>query len=125
MSTREFIVDFVARGEAPDEWRIVLVEEGPWLGEVDEHLRRLQTRLYDCIDATLDGQLALKFPDSRGAKLVVQLDGYNLPATEVSEFMARFSAGALESGDYPRLLANNPYIRSIAFVVNLESLPAR
>ena len=55
-------VDFVARGETEGEWKMVLVEQGPWSGSIEDALQRIQKRLYDCLDAALDGQLAEKYP---------------------------------------------------------------
>jgi hypothetical protein len=116
----DFLVDFVARGSTPDEWRMVLVEEGPWTPPFDDELRRIQTRLYECVDAALDGQIASKFPESRGKRLVVQLDGYQLPNKEVDSFFRRFAAAALAVEDYRRALASCPYVSEVAFELNLN-----
>jgi hypothetical protein len=117
---RNLVVDFVAHGETLTEWRMVLVEEGPWPETVETELRRVQTRLYDCVDAALDGQLAEKFPESQGKHIVIQLDGYKLPASEVRSFFERFSQGALRSAEYQATLKNSPFIRSIGFELNLS-----
>jgi len=122
MKDRVTVVDFVARGDADDEWKMVLVEEGPWIGPVDDHLRQLQERLYGTVDAALDGQLAEKFPESRGKKLIVQLDGYNLPKAEVSEFFDRFSKGVFSTVDYRRALESSKFVKGITFELNFESI---
>jgi len=119
---RTTLVDFVARGATPDEWKMVLVEQGPWTGPIENELRRLQDRLYGTIDAALDGQLAERFPESIGKKLVVQLDGYDLPRSEVSEFFDRFSKGILSTADYRRALKNSRFVKDIAFELNFESI---
>ena len=119
---RTTLVDFVARGATPDEWKMVLVEQGPWTGPIDGELRRLQDRLYGTVDAALDGQLAEKFPESAGKKIVIQLDGYNLPRTEISEFFDRFSKGVLLTADYRRALKNNRFVKGITFELNFESI---
>lgn len=116
------VVDFVARGEAPDEWRMVLVEEGPWPKPINEQLRRVQTRLYGCIDAAIDGQLAEQFPESKGKKIIIQLDCYNLPREEVSEFFDRFSDGVLKTEDYRDALLNNENAKSISFKINFDAI---
>jgi hypothetical protein len=87
---------------------------------VDIELRRLQTRLYDCVDAALDGQMADKFPESRGKRIVIQLDGYKLPTSEVQSFFERFSQGALCSSEYQAALNNNPFAQDIGFELNLN-----
>jgi hypothetical protein len=116
------VIDFVAEGERPDEWRMVLVEEGPWRDNVQDQLRRVQARLYDAIDAALDGQLANKFPQTRGKKVVVQLDAYNVPGPELAEFFARFSDGALSAPDYKAALARNEFVEGLRFHLNLTSI---
>jgi len=113
-------VDFVTRGDTGEEWRMVLVEEGPWNPPYDDAMRRLQARLYDCVDAALDGQLASKFPDSRGKRVVVQLDGYRLPESEVGSFFSRFAAGALNTDEYRTALASSTYVSAISFELNLS-----
>jgi hypothetical protein len=116
------VVDFVSRGDTEDEWKMVLVEQGPWTGLIDHQLNRLQERLYGTIDAALDGQLAEQFPESKGTKLIVQLDAYNVPRAEVSEFFDRFSGGVLSTPDYRQALKNNPFVKGIAFELNFESI---
>jgi hypothetical protein len=118
---RTTVVDFVARGDTPDEWRIVLVEEGPWTGSIEAQLHRLQDRLYGAIDAALDGKLAEQFPESKGKNVVIRLDGYNLPKSEVTDFFDRFSEGALLIPDYKRALNENQFIKSIRFQAKFES----
>jgi hypothetical protein len=119
---RTTLVNFIARGEAPDEWKMILVEQGPWSGPVETQLRRLQERLYGTIDAALDGQLAEKFPESTGKRIIVQLDGYNLPKTQVAEFFERFSKGVLQTTDYQRHLKGNRFVKAISFEINLKSI---
>src|SRR5882757_8227165 len=96
---RTTLVDFIARGGTADEWNMVLVEQGPWTGSIESQLRRLQDRLYGTIDAALDGKLAEKFPESKGKKIIIRLDGYNLPKAEVAEFFDRFSKGVFSTSD--------------------------
>lgn len=121
MGDRTTTVDFVARGDTPGEWRMVLVEEGPWLGPVESQLMRIQERMYGCIDAALDGQLAEHFPESKGSRVVVQLDCYNVPRKEVEDFFRRFSAGVLGLDDYKRALEKCDFVKGISFDINFES----
>jgi hypothetical protein len=118
-----FVVDFVARGNSADEWRLVLVEQGPWQGSSDVQLHRLQNRLYECIDAALDGQVAAKFPSSLGKRLIIQVDGYGLPDNEASAFFARFTEGVIETDDYKAAMSNNRFVATIEFELNLKPTP--
>lgn len=122
MSSDFTTVDFIAQGASPDEWKMVLVEEGPWVGPIEAQLRRVQERLYDCIDAALDGKLAEKFPESSGKKVVIQLDCYNLPREEVSEFFDNFSKGVFSVDDYKKALAQSKFVSSISLEANFESI---
>lgn len=116
------IVDFVAKGRAPNEWKMVLVEEGPWSGSIEDQLRRIQERMYGCIDAALDGQLAGNFPESKGKRVVIQLDCYNVPKAEVEDFFHSFSAGALVQADYRRALEQNEFVQDIGFEINFDNI---
>lgn len=118
---RTTVVDFVARGDTPDEWRMVLVEEGPWNGSIESQLRRLQERLYGAIDAALDGKLAEQFPESKGKNIVIRLDGYNVPKPEVAQFFDQFSGGVLLTPDYQRALLANQFVESIRFQAKFEA----
>ncbi len=119
---RGITVDFVASGASPDEWKMVIVEEGPWRDAVEVQLGRVQDRLYGCIDAALDGQLASKYPESQGKKIVIQLDCYNLPRDEVAEFFERFSSGVLETASYRVALNKSRFVRGISFELNFEMI---
>jgi hypothetical protein len=116
-----FTVDFVARGATDDEWRMVLLEQGPWQRPFDAHFRRLQSRLYDCLDAAIDGQLAERFPQSRGCRVVIQVDAYQLPAQELADFFARFTAGALATEPYRQAMLSNNFVAGLDFRLITES----
>lgn len=115
-------VDFVAKGDSPDEWRMVLVEEGPWSSSIDEQLHRIQERMYGCIDAALDGQLAESFPESKGKRVIVQLDCYNVPRDKVEEFFQRFSSGVFELEDYRQALEDNEFVRDMGFEISFDNI---
>jgi hypothetical protein len=115
----EFTVDFIVK--EPDEllWRMVLVEEGPWPSKDTEgNPRRIQGRLYHCLDVALDGGLWRLYPDSYGKLVVVQLDCYNIPERDVREFFEQFSAGALSAPDYAAALKSTPYLSGLSFELN-------
>lgn len=63
----EVTVDFITRSEDDSRWTMVLVEEGPWnADQVEAQLRRVQDRLYACIEE--------QFPASRGKAVEIQVD---------------------------------------------------
>ena len=114
-------VDFIARGASEDEWLMVLVEEGQWAQPFEARLRMIQERLYGCIDAAIDGQLAAQFPETLGKRIVVRLDCYDAPEPEVSGFFERFSEGALTSPEYRRALTDSTYVSDLQFQLNLDT----
>ncbi len=116
-----FIVDFVAVGEAHDEWKMVLVEEGNWSGDRTTHLYRIQNRLYECLDAALDGQLAEKYPESKGKKIIIQLDCYDAPKNEIEDFFIDFSEMVMSIPDYREALENTKFIKDIAFKITFDN----
>ncbi|MGH1422974.1 MAG: DUF6572 domain-containing protein [Hyphomonas sp.] len=113
-------VDFIARGSSDDEWLMVLVEEGSWQ-QVNMRLRSIQDRLYGCIDAAIDGQLAQKFPQTNGKRIVIRLDCYDAPELEVSNFFERFSNLVFVIGDYKQALADSRYASEITFELNFDT----
>ena len=117
-------VDFVARGEDPSTLKLVLVEQGPWPAEgVEAQLRRVQGRLYDCLDAAIDGQVAAQYPESVGRKITIRLDGYELPEDIVRNFFGAFAAQVRDLPDYSSALAGSKYVSSIGFELELQRLP--
>ena len=112
-------IDFVARTDDPDVWRLVFVEEGPWEDIIAE-LQRVQDRLYDCIDAVMDGQLAARFPDTQGKTIIIRLDGYNLAESSIRDFWSAFSQGVMEIPDYAHALKESPHVKNFLFELNLD-----
>jgi len=115
-----FVVSFIATGTSQGEYRMVLVEQGPWQGDIEGNLRRLQSRLYDCVDAALDGQLAEKFPTAKN--VTVELDCYNLPEDDVRPFFDRFVAGIFRLGDYENALKNSQFVDTIEFKISFDAI---
>jgi hypothetical protein len=113
-------IDFVAFDEDRDACLLILVEEGPWIGAVEEHLQRLQERIYGCLDAALDGQLAKQFPKSSGKTVVVRVDCYDLPREAVDAFVQRFANGIRFLGDYSS--DGSPFVSKFLFEVNHDSV---
>ncbi|WP_130619121.1 hypothetical protein [Dyella amyloliquefaciens] len=120
----EVVVDVIAVGEEPDEWQMVLVEAGPWEGETITHLKRIQARMYGCVDAALDGQLSAKFPDAIGKWVLIVLDCYGGPQNEIQRFFDRFSDGVFSIDDYRKSLQEQAFVQGIRFQLNLGSLPS-
>ncbi|KQW38814.1 hypothetical protein [Rhizobacter sp. Root404] len=82
----------------------------------------MQDRLYDCVDAAIDGQLAERLPESNGGLVTVRLDGYDLPHIELRELFERFSSSILHVPDYAFALRQSSFVSGIKFESNLEHL---
>lgn len=113
------MVNFVAFDEERDACLLVLVEEA-WTGSIEDHLRSLQERLYGCLDAALDGNLAEQLPKSRGKPIILQIDCYDLPREEINDFVERFAAGVTKMPDYST--DSSRYVSSFQFEVNHDRL---
>src|SRR5688572_30677959 len=118
--TTSTTIDFIAGGDLPDQWLMVLVEEGPWPAPLDSELRRIQDRLYGSVDAALDGLLANDFPESLGKDILIRLDCYDLPEAEVGAFFDRFSDGVFLSEDYKEALQQSRFVKSISFEIRFK-----
>jgi hypothetical protein len=112
-------IDFVAFDDELDACLLVLVEEGPWTGLLEDHLKALQDRLYGCLEAALDGEVARSFPRAANMKVIVRVDCYGVPREEVDGFMERFSMGVRDLPDYSP--SSSPWVRSFDFEVNHDS----
>jgi hypothetical protein len=125
MANRRATIDLVT-GRADGAFAMVLVEEGPWeKAKVEENLRRIQQRLYDCVDIVVDGHLSAKYPQSRGRPVIVRLDCYDTPDTPVRDLLRRFAQHIRDSKEVQRDLAAGGHVNSIDFEYNWRRLRGR
>jgi hypothetical protein len=118
-------VNFVAQSKDKSRWLMVLVEQGPWRAdEVEVQLRRVQDRLYNCIEAAIDGKLAEQFPASHGEPVTIQVDFYDVPEQPVRAFFERFSERALQQPSYGQALEASEFVESITFEADYRKLTA-
>ena len=117
-------IDFVAFDPELDAWLLVLVEPGPWDdATVEDRLVALQDRLYGCLEAALDGQVAERFPEATDAKVIVRADCYDCYGTArdaVDAFVQRFAAGIQDMPEYsPK---SSPWVRSFEVEVTYDQI---
>jgi hypothetical protein len=109
-------VDLVTESPGGGALNLVLVEMGPWPAGMEEaQLRRIQDRLYDCVDAAVDGHVAGKFPSSRGRPVVVRLEAYDLPSDLLVPFFERFRTHIAASPEIQAAIAAQGHVQSLAF----------
>ena len=81
-------IDLVTR--RPDgQFCLRVVFDRPWTAE-HENLQAIQTRLYDAVEFVLCGQMDSRFPESKGAKVVIRLDCHNRPPKSLEAFFVKF-----------------------------------
>jgi hypothetical protein len=89
-------IDFVAFDAEQDAWLLVLVEPGPWIeAAVKDRLTGLQDRLYGCLEAALEGQVAERSPDAVDKRVIVRVDCYDCYGTARDEVDAFIHAALL------------------------------
>lgn len=116
MATHQLTIDLVTERPSDGSFILVLVEEGPWkTAEIPAHLQRIQARLYDCVDAAIDGHLVKKYPDSRGKPVVIRLNCFDTPNTSVRELITRFAESIRESEEVQRDLIAQGFVSSLSF----------
>ncbi|MEM1263736.1 MAG: hypothetical protein AAGH76_15155 [Pseudomonadota bacterium] len=115
-------IDFVARDLPHGGWGLVIVEEGPWPSEtMGDELRRLQNRLYDCLDVVLQGQFTSAYPESSGKPVMIRVDSYNINETALRRFFETFSNGVLQIPDIAAALKDNDTVPTVLFELNCDT----
>lgn len=115
----EVTADFVTFDDDRDACLLIMVEQN-WTGPVDDNLRALQSRFYGCLNAVLDGDLAEKFPASKGRVIILRVDCYDLPVDPISDFVERFEVGIGRMPDYSA--EASPFVRAFGFEVHHDTL---
>jgi hypothetical protein len=118
-ATQQVKIDLVTEHPETGVFAIILVETGPWApGTEQAELRRIQGRLYDCVDVAVDGQLAAKYPDSKGRPVRIQLDTYDIPEELVRPFFDRFAEHVSAWSEVQQTIESKQNVKAIAFEYN-------
>ena len=112
-------IDVVTEHPETGVFALILVETGPWpSGSVEDELRRVQTRLYDCVDVAVDGKLADLYPESKGRSVRIQLDTYDIPEQVVRPFFERFANHVATWPEVQAAIKKNRNVESLALEYN-------
>jgi hypothetical protein len=114
-----FKIDFIAKGTTLNDWKMILIEED-WTGPLEDSIRQLQTRLYNCIDAILDGQLADRYPETLGKDILIEIEFFRESRPEITDFVKRFAEGVFVDTDYGEALEVSRFANGISFRVNFN-----
>jgi hypothetical protein len=113
-------VDFVARDQPHGGWSLILIEEGPWdPAATSDQLKRIQDRLYICLEAALEGAVTAQYPESRGKPLMIRLDAFNVPEPELRNFFGRFTSEVPKLPDYAKMLRGQQFFPTVSFELNV------
>ena len=109
-------IDLITHNPKDDKFAMILVAEGPWPDEdIVTKLRELQDRLYNCVFAAIDGQLAGLYPDSKGKDVVIRIDCFDTSVDEAADFFARFSKHIMKSEEIQDDLRAKAFVSSLSF----------
>ncbi|HVY33757.1 MAG TPA: hypothetical protein VG960_04985 [Caulobacteraceae bacterium] len=115
----EVKLDLVAFDRSGEWGEVVLLEQG-WTGPAEPHLRALQDRLYDCLDAILRGGFAAEFPQSVGNWIRIHIRCDPAYQHDVDQFIGRFARAVRTFPDWSA--TGSPYVSDIRFSVNDRAL---
>lgn len=113
-------IDFVARGEDPDRYLLVLVEQGPWNNDYNTRLQRLQEKLYACVDAVSLGSIIQRFPGIEGNLVEIRVDAYGVENERIAPFFEAFSKGVVNISPFKEALDEKRWVDGIFFTLNVE-----
>ena len=122
MADHQVKIDVISKAR-DGSWVMTLVEEDPWApDELVPNLRRIQERLYGCVDAAIDGHIARLYPESHGKAIVVRLDCYDTPDAPIREFVDQFAAHVCGAADIQRDLKAKGFVSSLRFEYSWDTL---
>jgi len=119
---RQVKIDLITHDAANDEFVLYLVEDGPWpdsKSEWRECLLKIQNRIFDAIDVAVEGHLAVKYPESSGKKIRVQIDSPHGVPPHLKELVFKIRQ-YLESEQGRSAVAQSRFIKGLRVVLGHE-----
>jgi hypothetical protein len=116
-------LDIVSTDPVHGEGVVHLVEEGPWPEDDsgwNARLRELQDRLYNAVDAVVDGHLAGKFPDLHGKPVRIQIDSPSGCPARLQAFVRTFGEALAHPGEYREAIASCVFVSGLRVVTGHE-----
>jgi len=95
---------------------VYLVEDGPWPTEDygwKECLSRIEGRIFDAIDAVVDGQVAEKYPESLGKKIRVQIDSPSGLPLALANLVSKVREHLGKENEYHSAIEQSRFVRSL------------
>jgi len=116
-------VELVTHDEEHQEYVVYLVEdrEPPKQNAaLVSHLKRIQDRLFDCIDTVVKGQFAKQFPLSHGKRIRIQIDSPIHYSVEVADLICAVRQFIATDLTYLQAIQSSPYLESLRIVSGHE-----
>ena len=116
-------IDTVTHDDPHDELVLSLVEDGPWPSGPDAwrmRLAEIQNRIFAIADLAINGRLAIKFPDSRGKRVRIQVDSPRGCPGLVQELVSAASTFLLEDASYAGAIRSSTHVGGIRVVTGKQ-----
>jgi len=116
-------LDLITETPETGEFALIIVEDGPWPdkdADWKECLSGIQKRIYDAIDIAIDGQLAAKYPDSKGRRVRVQIDSPSGLPSALATFVTRMKEHVENSNEYSSAIQQSPFIQGLRITTGHE-----
>ncbi len=121
--TKKVSIDLITKNPKNNEYKLILVEEGPWEeSTLEDRLRKIQDRIYNAVDAAVDGALFQNYPDSKGQKVCVQVDCYDPPPDMIEQLVKDLGQYVDESYEYQNAIKRDQNISSLRIAYNENNM---
>ncbi|MSR46096.1 MAG: hypothetical protein EXS13_03370 [Planctomycetes bacterium] len=102
---------------------LILVEQGPWQEAYFlEHLRRVQNRIYDVVDAALDGLLTNQFPQIHGNNVSIRVDFYETPQQQSEQLVETIAQHVAADVKVAEAIRTKGHVSRITFLHSWHTL---
>ena len=120
MSDRTAIkVDTVTYDPKNDEYVLYFVENGPWPdapAALQGLLGEIQNKVFDAMDAAIDGSVVRVYPDSLGKKVRIQVDSPGGCPAQLEELIVKIDNYINETKQYATAIESSPCITGLRVV---------
>jgi hypothetical protein len=120
---RTLKIDLVTDDASSGELVVYLVEDGPWPTPPLDMItvpKRIQGRIFDAIDAAIDGYIAAEFPDSIGKNIRVQIDSPSGCPEQLQDLVNAVHRFVGEDVQYATTLKQSNYVKGIRIVTGKD-----
>ncbi|NLG51698.1 MAG: hypothetical protein GX552_16460 [Chloroflexi bacterium] len=120
---RTLTVDTITLDPANHEFVLYFVEDGPWPENplaMKESMVRIQGRIFDAIDAIVNGIVAAKYPESSGMAFRIQVDSPSGVPDALSQIVTVTRQYVVENNEYRTSIANSHHVQGLRIVTGHE-----